>query len=320
MASENEETMPSESSNDEAALKVEQADSQHVEDATASTSAQDDESDNVVDDNAMPLLKYSRINGVLPRVPQQPPDMPSNPLSTPATCAQLGRIKLSRDDADPRRRSSGSTTSPQPVVLTGYQNGSVSFVHVESGAAVVESKQLLVDESTGQHAIIDVSLDASANYLAAINAAGTCVIWEVKYSADGDAQSALDTTPPEENMFTSFLTTLAGQPITPSPSMADDAPSQRQRSGRFIKSSSVVVSSRVTYNFGCPSCLCLDPSYKRRREKAILVAFQDGRLVLSKKGMFGRRNDAILYQAGAAGGSIEAVEWRGALVAWADAR
>jgi vacuolar protein sorting-associated protein 41 len=63
-----------------------------------------------------------------------------------------------------------------------------------------------------------------------------------------------------------------------------------------------------------PTCLVLDPSHRKRL--ALLVGLEDGRLVYTKRGgLFARRNDAVLYQGS---GPIEAIAWRGNIVAWAD--
>jgi hypothetical protein len=62
--------------------------------------------------------------------------------------------------------------------------------------------------------------------------------------------------------------------------------------------------------------MAIDPSYKRKREKTILVGFQDGRLVMTKRGFFQRRNDGVIYQG--TFGDIESIAWRGPLVAWTD--
>ena len=64
--------------------------------------------------------------------------------------------------------------------------------------------------------------------------------------------------------------------------------------------------------------MAIDPSYKRNRDKLILVGFRDGRLVLTKRGFLKRRSDHPIYQG--SDGAIEAIEWRGHLVAWADER
>ena len=89
---------------------------------------------------------------------------------------------------------------------------------------------------------------------------------------------------------------------------------------------------RIPYprNFGTPTTMALDPAYKRRREKAVLVGFADGRLVQTKRGLiFQRRTDAVLHQALPAAPSddhattmaapgIQSLAWRGSLVAWAE--
>jgi len=78
----------------------------------------------------------------------------------------------------------------------------------------------------------------------------------------------------------------------------------------------VISTSRITYptQWKSPTTLVLDPSHKRRM--ALLVGLEDGRLLYTKRGgIFARRNDSVLYQGS---GPIEAITWRGNLVAWAD--
>jgi hypothetical protein len=84
--------------------------------------------------------------------------------------------------------------------------------------------------------------------------------------------------------------------------------------------------SRVNYpaKWGPPTCLAVDPAYKLKRDKSVVVGFANGQLYLTKKGtFFQRRNDTILYQAGNRSDDsyrgIETVVWRGPLVAFADA-
>jgi hypothetical protein len=82
---------------------------------------------------------------------------------------------------------------------------------------------------------------------------------------------------------------------------------------------------RVNYptSFGVPTCLALDPAYVQKRETALLVSFDDGRIVLSKRGwLLQRREDKFLPYAGPVGDKdfhgIEALVWRGSLMAFAD--
>jgi hypothetical protein len=88
--------------------------------------------------------------------------------------------------------------------------------------------------------------------------------------------------------------------------------------------------ARINYpsSFGTPTCIAVDPSYKRRREKTLVVGFTDGRLLMTKRGFFQRRSDAVIYQGQPKAGEesqhyyrgIETIQWRGSLIAWADAR
>ena len=95
------------------------------------------------------------------------------------------------------------------------------------------------------------------------------------------------------------------------------------------------------------TCITLDPSYKRKREKCVIVGFSNGRLIYTKRsghggvvadgsglgGVMGnllqpKRSDVDLFQgigsSGNTGGAkydgIECIAWRGTLVSWADAR
>ncbi len=96
------------------------------------------------------------------------------------------------------------------------------------------------------------------------------------------------------------------------------------------------------------TCICLDPSYKQKREKCIIVGFSSGRLVYTKRsghggvvsdssgfgGVMGsllqpKCHDVDLFQgvgaSGVTGGGvkyhgIESIAWRGSLVSWADVR
>lgn len=92
------------------------------------------------------------------------------------------------------------------------------------------------------------------------------------------------------------------------------------------------------------TCIELDPSYKRKREKCLIVGFSNGRIIYTKRsghggvvtasnnfgGVMGnllqpKRHDIDLFQGtGNTRGSeyrgIEYITWRGLLVSWADSR
>jgi hypothetical protein len=158
------------------------------------------------------------------------------------------------------------------------------------------------------------------------------------------------------NVFSNFMSALTGMPPTASDAVVEgktrSPPHVTTASDNHTSSitdtsltptltASVVHVSRVNYpsSWGSPSCMVLDPSYKKKRgEKMVLVGFESGKLVLTKRGtFFQRRNDTVVYQSSsstsAASSSdnnnnssgattyrgIETVVWRGSLVAWADA-
>jgi len=86
-------------------------------------------------------------------------------------------------------------------------------------------------------------------------------------------------------------------------------------------STAPLVQQRVTYpsSFGRPTCMVIDPAYRRRREKSVVVGFESGRLVMTKRGMiFSRRSDQVLYHSPEDDFPIHAATWRGSLLAWAD--
>ncbi|GKY90900.1 hypothetical protein MPSEU_000062800 [Mayamaea pseudoterrestris] len=99
---------------------------------------------------------------------------------------------------------------------------------------------------------------------------------------------------------------------------------------------SISLAHKIRYpsSFGVPSCLVLDPASAHKRELSVVVGFRSGRLLLTRKrGMFvQRRVDSVLYQgvqvaneneddesAHETYAGIEALTWRGSLLAWADA-
>jgi hypothetical protein len=86
------------------------------------------------------------------------------------------------------------------------------------------------------------------------------------------------------------------------------------------------------------TCLAIDPAYRRKKEKGVVVGFSNGRLIYTKRSAHGgvtaddrgfggvmgsllqpKRHDLDLYQSVGVNG-IEAVAWRGSLLSWADER
>jgi vacuolar protein sorting-associated protein 41 len=327
----------------------------------------------------------------------QPTDQ-SRTFTVPSTCCCIAQVNLSKQDPAANSAPGSGISSPNPeandqaltpdaarrgspqsqyfvpygdpllsqqphyVMALGYANGSVDLVDPRTGVAVISSQQLKLRQST-QHrpeAIIDLSMDSTGSFLAAIDSGLMAVIWEFRYTmalqstaapnannhdgspvqATTQQQQQPPPATPETGVFSSFMSALTLGGSTPSappsamtvesapPSTAPDAAPVDAGSMVPRLAISSIQLSRITYpkSFGVPTCIAIDPTYSKRRDKAVLVGFLDGRLVLTKRGIiFQRRTDAIIYQGTYNENShnhqgIEAIEWRGNLAAWADAR
>jgi hypothetical protein len=324
---------------------------------------------------SMPLFKYVRLSGSLPRhtVSEGVGEKQNNYLSVSSTCAAIGRVIVSPDVSSlggsnnplstamdtskhgddnslqllQRRMLTDAT--PHYIMLLGFENGKLWLVDVPTGSAVIASDQLQIREGKPQQqspVVVDVSLDNTASVAGAIDQEGTTAIWEFKYStttvarpsaavisANSSMTSDAPVTPPE-NVFASIMSAWS-TPAPPKPNASPSTAAGAAAAGRPEETTSnstlrLVASltqiARINYpkSFGRPTCLAIDPGYKRKRDKCLLVGFADGRLVFTKRGFFQRRNDAVIYQgAKTTDGNylgIEALAWRGPLVAWADAR
>ena len=215
-------------------------------------------------------------------------------------------------------------------------------------------------------AVVDVAVDATGTCLAAIDQGGLCCIWEYKleYHAPSRRQrtttrggggtdgpstthstpsSSNNNNPPSASVFTSFMSALTGTSTntttTTSTTTLAGSDSTNSTTVGVWRLAALQV-HRISYPqtfVGGPTVLAMDPAYKRKREKTVLVGFADGRLLMTKRGLlFQRRVDNVLYQQAATSTTstavpnstsalssssvgIQAVAWRGSLVAWADA-
>lgn len=395
------------------------------DDDDGSSSVDDDEGE-----EAMSLFSYARLFGSLPRR-SETTNTPNQPLpfTVGSTCSVMGKVILSPEDPnstatstspgsngntttpDPQRRPAATTptaSTPSPatsifygdplfsqqphyVVATGFDDGSIAFVDARTGVAVVASDQLRLRASHAE-SIVDLSMDSSGTFLAAVDEGCMVCIWEFQYTisqqplvntgsstSDGvsssapasstalspahdtqsqqrpssshqaEGQHSAPSTPADAGVFSSLMSAFTGSStatasnganatasipsrqhlVTPTattdPSMVGSESQQYATPPRLATSS--VQMTRISYprSFGVPTCIAIDPSYKRKREKSVLTGFLDGRLVLTKRGfVFQRRTDAIIYQGTyddeSNNGGIEAIAWRGSLAAWADAR
>ena len=289
-----------------------------------------------------------------------------NPVSSPPP-TNNNNAQHRTPDATTRQAASLPPTmdpllsqEPHYVVAMGFENGMLELVEARTGLAVVPSHRLKLREDH-REPIVDVSMDSSGTFLAAVDAGRMACVWEFKYTTAAAANAASSsqqpqpqppstpaaTTQPQQGtatgttaevgVFSSFMSAFTGS--TPSTSgnnnTAETTPSPPPAAAELSTTSHVSLAgitassiqmTRISYprSFGVPTCIAMDPAYKRKREKAVLTGFLDGRLVLTKRGMiFQRRTDAIIYQgtyeSNANHQGIEAIQWRGCLAAWADA-
>ena len=249
-----------------------------------------------------------------------------------------------------------------------------------------------IDSSSRRKGIVDVLFDSSGSYLAAITQGGDVSIFEFRFgrgvlkshremsnpgnlsisdTVTSSAASTLSGTSSTQpvNMFESFLSKLAGddRSVHTSQSLETNLSLGGKVASETV-STELVVHSLCTARFNYhkpmqlqsssqPTCIAIDPSYRRRKEKAIVVGFEDGRLILTKRSSHGgsfetivtgstgaatvittsgaglsgamgiflqpRRRDVEIYhgmprQSTSGHRGIEALTWRGSLIAWAD--
>lgn len=262
------------------------------------------------------------------------------------------------------------------VLALGFEDGKVRLVDILTGGSVLfgsspddggawfvhPSKSKRVHDHLRGHAIVALSFDSSSSYLSALNANGDAaifgpLIWGKQTQV---VQSAVS------GVRLGFLSSIGGKVSEPTNSDCERSHASRPAFTLVKPPASTV---RFTYadpqsltssllsggSSGAghgyhPTCMVLDPSYGRRKERALIVGFDDGRLILSKiqgtsglgsgiTSLFGggtnnaagggtivTKVDSVLYQGTGAtsfsgeNAGIQAVTWRGGLVAWADSR
>ena len=240
------------------------------------------------------------------------------------------------------------------VVVMGFADGTVAVLDAKT-QALIGSQAFQIRESTSsnantsnnnKHAVVALSMDATGSFLAAVDAGGMCTIFEmtkfqIQPAGTTERRQAPTASASDSNVFTSFMSAFTGGGSkAPTAAAAAAAATTTTQTGTMPAAEADVTSRtptvsvvswqthRIPYprNFGTPTTVALDPAYKRRREKAVLVGFADGRLVQTKRGLiFQRRTDAVLHQAlplaatdSTMAPGIQSLVWRGSLVAWAE--
>ncbi|KAL7543859.1 hypothetical protein ACHAXR_013228 [Thalassiosira sp. AJA248-18] len=267
-----------------------------------------------------------------------------------------------------------SLTKTYHVLALGFEDGKVRLVDALTGGSVLfgsssgDGGAWFVNPSAVKrgydlgHKIVALSFDSSSSYLSALNANGDAAIFGPLMWGKQSRRTQSTVSAGESHKF-GFLSHFGGK---------DSDATNLSDKKRILRPPFTLVKPptstvRFTYadqqSFGSsilgggssgpgqdyhPTCMALDPAYGRRKERALIVGFDDGRLILSKlqgtagigsgiTSLFGgggkegagggttvKKVDSVLFQGvGATSISgdqagIEAVTWRGGLVAWAD--
>lgn len=391
-------------------------DDDEVGSETVSCSSAASNLDFVEDDSEMPLLKYARILGSLPRSncetsesatiksdDTQTQNRMGKPLSLRCKCSVMGRVTVTPSKSNESTMGLLSDSShggslgaqraqEEMMILQSIKTQSFSIlamvtedesIHLldpRTGIHICSPNLLVVNHHAGTHksSIVSLSFDASGNYLAAVTTEGDVAIFELRFGItsnygesvkskggvheranEGKSQKNTGKRP-ELKAFDSFLSRLAGDEWTSSIHLDDKGSKPSSNDGldndveyplppipclklthpistaRFSVRSANTKSSKVT-------CVSIDPAYKRKREKGVLVGFSNGFLVYTRRNGHGgtvadssnfggvvgsllqpKRHDITLYEGSGQGGptysGIEAIAWRGSLVSWADLR
>ncbi len=174
--------------------------------------------------------------------------------------------------------------------------------HFRMGGSSNSSNGTQQDE---QSKIVSLSFDSTSSYLCALNIIGDVAIFgplvwgrqsrRVPLAstsvAVGGGESALK--------FASFLSSFAGGSTTASileEDTAADTNKEKRKHRQWRPPFTLIKPPASTVRFtyadpqkippteplSHPTCMALDPSYGRRKERAVIVGFDDGRLILSK--------------------------------------
>ena len=295
--------------------------------------------------------------------------------SSSSLTSSIKNAKASRTSSSRLSQPLQTTMPPQeevsfPVLAVGLKNGAIHLLDLQTGLSLlspnqsqlsVSSNMMKKNTNTVQYderkdSIVSLSFDSSGTYLAACRLDGDVAIFELKYhyashqdnnnNADGAGMSGVASS--AENMLSSLFgaytsPSQTSSSTTKTPSQDKSSSSSTPQLQRTLDTTSLSDPIRFSYSTPIskprPTCIVLDPSYARRREKSLVAGFQDGRVVLTKQGFFGRFNDSVLYNGTTMGentvgnsggngsggenvgsvGGIESITWRGSLLAWADA-
>ena len=284
-------------------------------------------------------------------------------------CMQTYHNILALGFIDGSIRVVDSNTGESVLFGSSLEDGGVWFVNLKG-----QQQQQQQQQSSGRR-IVSLSFDSSCSHLAAIDANGDAVVFGPLIWGRRSQRGA--PTVEEGKSKLSFLsfggTTQAVESVsaTIEAATATEPSNGKKEVARynvrvmppFVMIKPPMGTTRFSYNEAQPmstfrlshsepnqpqqhpTCMLIDPSYSRnKKERSLLIGFQDGRLVLSKiqvsstvgsgigSRLFGgasssssssssaKKVDTVLYQGMMDGRGIEAVAWRGGMIAWADER
>jgi len=267
------------------------------------------------------------------------------------------------DDEDADR----SFTKVCHVIAMGFQDGKIRLVDALSGGSVLFGSSLgdggawFVNPTLAnkkrpddpENEIVALSFDSSSTYLCALNVRGDAAIFgPLEWGRQSQRVSVADTKggTQKQQQQQGFFAAFVGGGTSDERKVANSG--NEENANRVLRPpftlnkppTSTVRFSYADQQGGChPVCMALDPAYGKRKERALLVGFNDGRLIFSKlqgggvtagvTSFFGgaaaastvKKSDSVIYQgmgsSSVASGDkfgIEAIAWRGGLVAWAD--
>eukprot|EP00970_Alexandrium_tamarense_P018903 scaffold13563_cov267-Alexandrium_tamarense.AAC.16 len=293
---------------------------------------------------------------------------------------------LEWDEYDDDDEADRSSTKTHQVLALGFEDGKVRLVDAHTGGSVLFGSTLedggawFINPSTAKRQnekdysqrIVALSFDSSSTYLAALNANGDAAVFgPLVWGRQSRRTQRSDAVDGASHNIGSFL--WGGNAPSQSEPEADKNKNlrppfalikpptatlrfsyidpQKESLGSTLRLGGATLDSEQTSH---PKCMVLDPAFGKRKERALIVGFDDGRLVLSKlqagvtsgigsgfTSFFGgggsggnaagggsnaKKTDSVLYQgieASSTSGDqlgIETIAWRGGLVAWADSR
>ena len=274
----------------------EQSCESHEEDCSTCSS-----SVSFLDEPEMPLLKFARLVGSLPRPKREEPA----PLSKVCTCSTMGKVHT------------GDGGRTFDVLALGFMDGTIQLVDVRTGIDLCPPHILSVDTTTshvgntqsspappkGQqpsninlNSITALSFDAFGSTLAACQRNGSVAVWEFKWAPD----PLLPTTKQTDNSTSGSTSSSTAPPLT----MPDISNQTADSATELLRDFSTKVltyygpklvsyptgNSAFRFSYGLssmPTCISLDPAYSRKRpsERTLICGFSDGRVVLTKKNL-----------------------------------